>query len=185
MLISLAILGQGVPISQGSPYRSYTGSSSTDNTDQALLAAVVDSAVKALLPQLSSAIEQQVSQAVRAAVSLSGSTGSSIVPHSSTVPAVGDMPPKAALTGIPTFSNSTAPMGLGTKNTSSSSTLMAVTPSTHLAALIPTPSSNLSTAAIAVGPSSPPIPLKLAQKIWSNEYIELHDLLPARLGIHC
>ena len=36
--------------------------------------------------------------------------------------------------------------------------------------------------AISVGPVSPLIPAKLAEKIWSREYIELQELLPARLG---
>ena len=30
---------------------------------------------------------------------------------------------------------------------------------------------------------TPPIPRKLAEKIWRNEFIQLHELLPARLGI--
>ena len=37
--------------------------------------------------------------------------------------------------------------------------------------------------AVSVGPHSPPIPKKLAQKIWRNEFIELRELLPSRLGI--
>ena len=36
--------------------------------------------------------------------------------------------------------------------------------------------------AVAVGPVSPPIPTKLAQKIWRGEYIDLDELLPVRLG---
>ena len=60
---------------------------------------------------------------------------------------------------------------------------MALTPLTPLADILPGHTSNLTTEAIAVGPSSPPIPLKLSQKIWRNEFIELHELLPARLGI--
>lgn len=35
---------------------------------------------------------------------------------------------------------------------------------------------------MAVGPVSPPVPSKLAEKIWRGEYIELDELLPARLG---
>ena len=37
--------------------------------------------------------------------------------------------------------------------------------------------------AISVGPHSPPIPKKLAERIWRNEFVELQELLPARLGI--
>ena len=60
---------------------------------------------------------------------------------------------------------------------------MALTPLTPLADILRGHTSSLTTEVILVGPSSPPIPLKLAQKIWRNEFIELHELLPARLGI--
>ena len=36
--------------------------------------------------------------------------------------------------------------------------------------------------AISVGPVSPPVPRKVAEKIWRGEYIELLELLPERLG---
>ena len=36
--------------------------------------------------------------------------------------------------------------------------------------------------AVLVGPASPPIPLKLVEKIRRGDYIELHELLRARLG---
>ena len=35
---------------------------------------------------------------------------------------------------------------------------------------------------MSVGPASTPIPLKLVEKIWRGDYIELHELLPTRLG---
>lgn len=38
-----------------------------------------------------------------------------------------------------------------------------------------------STKAVSAGPGSPPIPRKLAEKIWHGEFIELHELLPSRL----
>lgn len=40
----------------------------------------------------------------------------------------------------------------------------------------------LSKEAVAVGARSPPMPSKLAGKIWRGEYIELDELLLARLG---
>lgn len=36
--------------------------------------------------------------------------------------------------------------------------------------------------AVNVGPSSPPVPKKLADKIWKGEYIDLCELLPSQLG---
>ena len=50
---------------------------------------------------------------------------------------------------------------------------------TPLVSLLQTPQTKV---AISVDPVSPPIPAKLAEKIWSREYIELQELLPARLG---
>ena len=44
------------------------------------------------------------------------------------------------------------------------------------------PESPQSKSAISVGPVSPPIPAKIAEKIWRGEYIELQELLPACLG---
>ena len=35
---------------------------------------------------------------------------------------------------------------------------------------------------VVVGPSSPPVPGKLDEKIWRDEYINLSALLPHRLG---
>ena len=37
--------------------------------------------------------------------------------------------------------------------------------------------------AVSIGPHSPPIPKKLANKIWRDEFVELSELLPSRLGI--
>lgn len=66
-----------------------------------------------------------------------------------------------ALAGITTF---TAPKVSATL-TSGASTITAITPLIPLVQIVPSQANNLSTDAIAVGPSSPPIPLKLAQKI--------------------
>ena len=52
---------------------------------------------------------------------------------------------------------------------------------TTLKSLIPE-TQEQSKKAVAVGPSSPPVPVKLAEKIWQGEYIDLQELLPSRLG---
>ena len=51
---------------------------------------------------------------------------------------------------------------------------------TPLGSLVP--DNTQSKKAITVGPISPPIPSKLAEKIWRGEFIDLDELLPARLG---
>lgn len=38
------------------------------------------------------------------------------------------------------------------------------------------------TPVIAVGVNTPPVPLKLAERIWRKEFIDLSELLPAPLG---
>ena len=43
-------------------------------------------------------------------------------------------------------------------------------------------SNSLSSDAIDIGPSSPPIPRKIAEQIWKGQYIELKELLPVNLG---
>lgn len=92
------------------------------------------------------------------------------------------IPNSTALSGVTRF---TAPRVSATltSGSSTSAAIMAITPHTPLAHIISSQANNLSTDAIAVGPSSPPIPLKLAQKIWRNEFVDLQELLPARLGI--
>ena len=44
------------------------------------------------------------------------------------------------------------------------------------------PQSTHSTEAISVGPCSPPVPKKLAERIWRKEFIDFRDLLPSQLG---
>ena len=97
-------------------------------------------------------------------------------------PLLGCIPNSTALSGVTTF---TAPRVSATltSGSSTSAAIMAITPHTPLAHIVSSQANNLSTDAIAVGPSSPPIPLKLAQKIWRNEFIDVQELLLARLGI--
>ena len=37
--------------------------------------------------------------------------------------------------------------------------------------------------AIVIGASTPPVPRKLAERIWRGEFVEMQELLPARLGV--
>ena len=95
-------------------------------------------------------------------------------------PLLGCIPHSTALSGVATF---TSPKVSASLSSGSSSSIMALTPLTPLADILPGQNNNLSTDAVSVGPSSLPIPLKLAKKIWRNEFIDLQELLPARLGI--
>ena len=73
----------------------------------------------------------------------------------------------------------------GTGN-SSSNTAVSWSVSTPLQALLPTSMSEVaqqsSTEAVVIGTCTPPIPKKLAQKIWKGEYVDLYELSPMKLG---
>ena len=95
------------------------------------------------------------------------------------VPSGGNVVPANFLAGVPLMSAaSTRP------STGSSSS--AVTPHTPLAALLTSAEHEVVTSkskkAIVIGSTSPPIPYKLADAIWRDEYIDLDELLPVRLG---
>ena len=55
-------------------------------------------------------------------------------------------------------------------------------PSTPISSVIKVSSSEQTNEAIIVGMNSPPIPKKVAEKIWRGEYVQLDKLLPANLG---
>ena len=57
-----------------------------------------------------------------------------------------------------------------------------LSPSSAVASLIPSPLQLPSSEAIVVGGSSPPVPRKIADKIWKHEYVDLSELLPSCLG---
>lgn len=52
---------------------------------------------------------------------------------------------------------------------------------TPLSSLLPTRTPTF-VGGVVVGHGSPPVPAKLAEKIWRSEYIDLNMLLPHRLG---
>ena len=87
------------------------------------------------------------------------------------------MPSSVALGGIQTFTSGASRSGAATTTTNSYS-------SPVVALQLPlTPNNDDPCQAISVGPHSPPIPKRLADRIWRNEYIELCELLPSRLGV--
>lgn len=80
-----------------------------------------------------------------------------------------DMPSHQALTGLQTFDQE------GEEPLDQQFSLLS--PLTSLVSNKPH-----SSQAVSVGPMSPPIPRKLVDKIWRGEYVEMQELLPARLG---
>ena len=93
-----------------------------------------------------------------------------------------DIYPYAGKHGIVWSGHILSPETMISTSSSSSASVVALTPLTPLANIVLGHASNLTTDVILVGPSSLPIPLKLVQKM-RNKFIELHKLLPARLGI--
>ena len=55
-------------------------------------------------------------------------------------------------------------------------------PPTPLCKSLSAPQSAQSTEVISVGHCSPPVPKKLAERIWRKEFIDFRDLLPSQLG---
>ena len=95
----------------------------------------------------------------------------------------GSKPPSARESGLGDLPNPKSLTGLSTNTprrqvADHEQQFSLVTPIASLC-----PDNPQSKRAVAVGPISPPIPVKLAEKIWRGEYIELDELLPSRLGV--
>ena len=95
------------------------------------------------------------------------------------VPRAGSIVPASLIASVPLTSVASTTTALG----SSSSV---VTPHTPLAALMTSAEQEASIAKtkkeIVIGSTFPPIPYKLAESIWRDEYVDLAELLPVRLG---
>ena len=103
------------------------------------------------------------------------------------VPVSGCMPPASLISGVPIMS--TAASSANSSSGSSQQALnltagAALSPHTPLATLLSQVESASSEPkkAVVIGTSYPPIPYKIAEAIWRDEYIDLAELLPARLG---
>ena len=90
---------------------------------------------------------------------------------------LGDLPSTEAVRGLSTIGSSRHAT-IATSELGAAMALTPLTPLTYVAPTIPA----LSTEAIEVGPYSPPVPQKRAERIWKGEFIELRDLLPTQLG---
>ena len=163
---------------------------------QSMVTESVKSAVAGLGQELLAAVDQRISAhqgPSRPSSIHSPPENGALTPVSSgesiRLPSGGQLPQAATLLSMPIAS--TAPAG-ATRLSSIISSMstepgpsgcgMTLTPSTPLASLLPPLASSPSSGAVSVGSHSPPIPEKLATKIWKGEFIELHELLPSRLG---
>lgn len=162
---------------------------------QAMIAESVKTAVVGVTQELMKAVDEKLAMqsSTPASTTMSGtlpSTGGSI-----SLPSGGQMSSSGAMAGIPVVgvvpspladtvlsSSSTAPISSPSTLLSAVGSSQVITPTTPLASILPPVAAPLSAEAIAVGSHSPPIPKKLADKIWKGKFIELSELLPCRLG---
>ena len=96
---------------------------------------------------------------------------------------LGSLPSTAALANMNVFSLGSTGQSKAFTTVVTATSPTKVSLQLPLTSLIASPTKTEQNLAVSVGPHSPPIPRKLAEKIWRNEFIELHELLPARLGI--
>ena len=97
--------------------------------------------------------------------------------------AVGGIAP--SIMPLPVFSSPGGAASSPRANTvppTASTTGGTLSPSGAVASVMPAPPQLPSSEAIVVGGSSPPVPRKIAEKIWKLEYVDLNELLPSRLG---
>ena len=94
---------------------------------------------------------------------------------------LGSIPPRTALITIPTFTSSGMPGGMVTPSTAVGTVISTVTPASFSYTHRAQPFSRSSRSWPIISTNTYKL-IKIAQKIWRNEFVELHDLLPARLG---
>lgn len=95
------------------------------------------------------------------------------------------IPPAAQIEGVvPLITQGSITPSTSLPLTSASATMQqtALTPNTPLAQLV-LPKEGTSADAVVVSRNLPPIPGKIAEKIWKREFIEMETLLPMRLGV--
>ena len=93
---------------------------------------------------------------------------------------VGQLPPSSALSSVPLVST-----GTSIRSSSGLNIACLTSVSDHLPHIPPIMSSSASQSAaeaVVVGASSPPVPFKLAQRIWEQKYVGMEELLPCKLG---
>ncbi len=107
---------------------------------------------------------------------------------STTVQTVSSLPNPTALAGIGLIQNQPSQVSLANTTAPSLSSLESLISSQCLSAATPLTSltsgsgQHPTTSAVVLGSTTPPIPRKLAEKVWRGEFVELQEFLPARLG---
>ena len=111
----------------------------------------------------------------------------SAAPIIPSVPTGGNLPLASAIASVPLLQMACSTVASGSGTSSVTSVLAAaswlVTPQTPLVSLTQAePPSSKSKKAIVIGSSYRPIPYKIAEVIWRDQYLDLAELLPVRLG---
>ena len=204
----MASQGNGTPVPATSMSTTSTSTRPAAGAVTAVpLQTMINSAVEASLLGMSESIKRMVQEAVDSSrpppqpETTNNGGGSSSV---SNPPLLGVLPGSTALSGItemaggvvmgrssassaaasrlPTYSVPAVGTGCNPTNSATSGmSLSSLGGSLNLPNLFPTP--ECKTDVIVVGASSPPVPWKLAQRIWSLKYVGMEELLPARLGV--
>lgn len=162
---------------------------------QALVAESVKTAMSGITQELLEAVDRRIAAHADAAATstahrTSGESGRGVA----SLPSGGQLPPTVSLASMPVVPTGAQPAtvssGRGTPSSSltplphlsSTGNEAGLSPTTPLSSLLPLAIPSLSNEAVAVGTHSPPVPKKVAEKIWGGEFIELSELLPSRLG---
>ena len=90
------------------------------------------------------------------------------------------MPPPSAIASVPTFTVAGSHIALTAPTSWGSTSVTYLVPQFTVAPSVSAAMADLSTLAIA--PSGVAIPPKLAQKIWRDDFVEMTELLPDKLG---
>ena len=157
---------------------------------QALVSDTLRSAISSATQEILQVVDQRF--AAQAATTNNPASDGALTVCSggvASMPNTGQLPLTGALSCIPVMSSvpvlasssSLGPvMNLGNPAALGSNT--GLLPTTPLFSLLPPPADPSSSDALSVGVLSPPVPRKLAEKIWKGEFFDLSELLPSRLG---
>lgn len=159
---------------------------------QAMIVESVKSAVAGATQEILKVVEEKLSAQSPAATTTTATGALPVSGGASSLPSGGQIPPAAGWAGISVLSTApstwsgTVPSGAMSRGPAAPQQRLGnertLSPATPLMSLLPLATAPQSAEAVTVGSHSPPIPKKLAAKIWEGEFVELSELLPCRLG---